>query len=142
MTEKSSKKTVDSPAGTSIHVEGGIHAGRDVVMGDQNNVYYQQVQSPAQFLAELQAVQAQLAALKQQPALPAGQAPVVEMVEGQVREVAEEAQQPQPRSALIVAKLNAAKAMLDSLSGTLGSAMDLGAKIGMLVVIAGKLFGG
>jgi hypothetical protein len=140
MAKKSTENVNGS--GTTINVKGGIHAGHDVVMGSQQNVYYQQVQTPAQFLAELQTVQAQLGALKQQPALPEGQAATIEIVEGQVTEVVEEVQKPQPRSAVIVAKLNAAKAVLDSLSGTLGSGMDLVGKITLLAALAGKLFGG
>ncbi|MCX6080210.1 MAG: hypothetical protein NTW32_11805, partial [Chloroflexi bacterium] len=53
-------------------IKGGIHAGRDVIQGDQTNYITQQIaniQSSAEFVRALNEVQAQIAALKTQPGL-------------------------------------------------------------------------
>lgn len=147
MAENSGKKIVKSAEqdDSKITVKGGIHAGRDVIMGDQTNYIYQQIaqiESPAEFLSALRQVQAEVLALRQQPALPEDQAQMVDIVEGQVSQVVEEAQKPQPLGAKMTALLSSAKATLDLISGTIGSAVDLGVKIGGLAAIAQKLFGG
>jgi hypothetical protein len=129
--------------GTTINIEGGVHAKRDVIMGNQT-VYYQQIaqiQTPAEFLVELQRIQAEIAALRQMPELAGEQAQMIEIVEGQVSQAAEEAQKPQPLAERIAARLNSARLILDSIGGALQSAVDLGVKIGGLVMIVSRIFG-
>jgi len=128
-------------AKTSISVGGNIVAKRDVIMGDQYN-YPQQVASPAEFVAGLQKLQAQIAALKQQPALTPAQAQTIEVVEGQIKDVVEEAQKPQPLAARMTATLVRAKAVMDSLAGSVTSAVGLGTALAGFGQIALKLFGG
>ena len=128
-----------------IAVVGGIHAGRDVIMGDQYNDLRQQVAqigTPAEFVAQVQALQAQLAALKQQPDLLPAQVQTLEVVEGNVQEAVEEAQKPEPLAARITATLTGASAVMDSLSKSVQAAVGLGAVLGGLAQIALRLFGG
>ena len=134
-----------SAAKTQIAVAGSIKAGRDVIIGDQYNDFRQQianVASPGEFAAELKKLQAEIAALKGQATLTPAQAQTVEVVEGQIQQVVEEAQKAQPVAARITATLTGAKAVMDSLSGGIASAVGLGTTIAAFGQIALKLFGG
>jgi hypothetical protein len=131
--------------GTQINVRGGIHAGRDVVMGDQYNQIYQKVEqnpSPAEFLSALQQVQQELALIKQQPDLNSALVRNLEVVESSVIMAAEIAGQPEPPADDIKVTLIEAKETMDLISGSLGSAVKLGTLIGNLALLAGRVFGG
>jgi hypothetical protein len=131
--------------GTQFNIKGGIHAGRDVVMGDQYNQIYQKVEqnpSPVEFLAALQQVQQELALIKQQPDLNTALVRNLEIVESSVIVAAEMADQPEPPADDIKATLTEAKETMDLISGSLGSAVKLGALIGNLALLAGRVFGG
>lgn len=126
------------------HIEGGVHAGRDVILGDQYNQIVQQVQnnpSPAEFTAALKQVQAELAALKQQPALSAVQAQVVQIAVEKVQAASDVASQPEPQVNELKAALTDAKESVQLISGSLLAAVQLGALIGELIVLAGRVFG-
>ena len=146
---KSTKRRTKTPTiGTmkgGIVVGGSIKAGRDVIMGDQYNDLRQQVAqigSPAEFVAKAQELQAQIAALKQQPELSPAQVGTIEVVEGQVKQAIEEAQKPQPLAARINATLTGAKAVMDSMGKGVTAAVGLGTVLAGLGQIALKLFGG
>ncbi|MEK7786776.1 MAG: hypothetical protein AAB658_15305, partial [Chloroflexota bacterium] len=88
-----------SPAAKTMVSAKTIKAGRDIIMGDQKNIIDNRRQianiaSPAEFVAELHKLQAQIAALKQERQITPAQAQAVEVVEGRVKEVIEEAQKP------------------------------------------------
>ena len=144
------KKTTTQPHQTAtakggIAVAGGIHAGRDVIMGDQYNDFRQQVAqiaTPAEFAVQLQALQTELARLKQQPGLLPVQVETVQVVEDDVQRVLDETEKPQPLPARITATLTGAKQVMDSLSESVQSAVGLGAVIAGLIQIAATLFGG
>jgi hypothetical protein len=87
-------------------------------------------------------LQEQLAALKGQPDLRPEQVQTLEVVEGDVQKVIEEAQKPHPLAARITATLAGAKAVMDSLGESVKSAVGLGAVLAGLAQIALKLFGG
>ena len=147
MTEESDVEKTKPEAETKgrIVVSGGIHAGRDVIMGDQYNDFRQQVAqigTPAEFVVQVQALQAQLAALKQQAELSPAQAKTIEVVEESVEQALDAAQEPQPAVARITATLTAAKAVMDSLAGSVQSAVGLGAVLAGLIQVAATLFGG
>jgi hypothetical protein len=128
-----------------VTISGGVHAGRDVIMGDQYNYFRQevaQISSPGEFVAKVQELQAQIAALKQQPDLLPAQVESIEVVEGQVGQVIEEARKPQPLAARITAALSGAKGVIDSLGESVKSAIGLGAALAELGQVALKLFGG
>jgi hypothetical protein len=147
MTDKSDVEKAEPAAGTHgrIVVTGGIHARRDVIMGDQYNDFRQQVAqvvSAEEFVAQAQELQAILAEIKRQPELSPEQAETVEVVEGQVQQVIEEAGKPQPVVARITATLTGARAVMDSLGETVKSAVGLGAVLAGLADVALKVFGG
>lgn len=136
-----------SPAARTMVSAKTIKAGRDIIMGDQKNIIDNRrqiahVASPAEFVAELQKLQAQIAALKQERQITPAQVQAVEVVEGQVKEVIEEAQKPQPLGARITAALTGAQAVLGSMAGSVTAAVGLGATLAGLGQIALKLFGG
>ena len=86
-------------SGTTIKVEGGIHAGRDAVMGDvtyknYTETHIQNIRTPKEFTAALDDLQTQIAALKQQPGLTAAQSRNLEVAEQKVSQAAQMAQQP------------------------------------------------
>jgi phage shock protein A len=113
-------------------------------MGDQYNDLRQQianVATPAEFVAGAQQAQAHIAALKQQPNLLPAEVRRLEVVEGDVKEVIEEAKKPKPLGERINATLTSAKETMDRLGGSVKSAMELGAILGGLAQIALKIFG-
>jgi hypothetical protein len=121
-------------------------AGRDVIFGDQYNYNFQQqvaqIQSPQEFVAKLHELQKELTQIKQQPDVLPDQKETLQLVEGQVSEVIEEALKPRPASERIVAKLKSAKAVMDSLGDGVKSAIGFGTVIAGFGAIALKLFGG
>jgi hypothetical protein len=135
-----------------VMVGGNISAGRDVIQGDQFNDYRQQlgqISSPQDFVAELQKLLEQIAALKQAPELNGGDRQLVEVVEGRLAEAAEEAAKLEPKSEDIVTTLEKAKKTLDALTAGVTSAIGLGTTIGSLVhhidqlgSLAHHIFGG
>jgi len=154
-TKMSSKKKNSSS--TTFNIKGGIHAGgniiqgdqtiyhasRDIIQGDQVNytINYQNIQSPAELAVVLQQVQAQMAALKQQPGLTGAQKQIVESAGKKVAEAAEESGKPEPLGERIQTTLAEAKDYMDSIGGSLQSAAALGKAIGGLLVMVAKIFG-
>ena len=139
------RKDTGAEAKPGIYVRGNIRAGRDVIMGDQINDLRQQVAqivSPHEFLARLQELEAILAQVKQQPGLLPAQVETIEVVEGQIQQVVEEAKKPKPLAARITATLTGAKAVMDSLGEGVKSAIGLGAVLAGLAQMALKVFGG
>ncbi len=139
------KKKTTAQTQPGISVSGDIRAGRDVIMGDQYNYWRQevaQISTPAEFLAKVQELQAHIAALKQQPTLLPAQVESIEVVEGQVEQVLEEAHKPRPLAARITAALSGAQGVMDSLGKSVKSAIGLGAVLAELGQVALKLFGG
>lgn len=128
--------------GKSYQISGGVHVGRDAVFGDQSNVYYQtaNIQTPSEFLVELQKLQAQLAALKQQTVITAEQVQSIEKAESQVNEAITEIKKPKPIGKRIEDTLTSAKKTIDSLSGGLKSAVGLGIALAGLIQLVSNLF--
>ena len=146
---KSARRRTKTPTiGTmkgGIVVGGDIRAGRDVIMGDQYNDMRQQVaqiSSPAEFIAKAQELQAKIAEIKKQPNLLPAQAATLDVVEGNVKQAIQAAQEPQPVGARINATLTGAKAVMDSMGKSVTSAVGLGTVLAGLGQIALKLFGG
>ncbi len=138
MTKKS------SPPKTQVNVKGNVIAKRDVIMGDQYNDFRQQIAqivSPQEFVAQLQELQGKLAQVKQQPDLLPQHKETLEIVEGDVVEIIEEAKKPQPKLARIKARLDAAEGVMKSLGKSVTAAVGLGTAIAGFGQIALKLFG-
>ncbi len=134
----------DEKGGQVFNIQGGVHAKRDVIMGDQNNIITNNtanIESPAQFVEALKQVQAQVAGIKQEQ-LTAAQKRNLEAVEGQIEAVSLEAGKPKPQLAHIQTTLKDARETMDMLAGGLNSAAALGTTIGGLALLAVKLFGG
>ena len=141
------KRESKSQGGTTFNIQGGIHAGRDVVNGPQTNYITihnttTNYNSPAELVTALQQLQAQVAALKTAPGLDESDIKMVEAVEGRVQEAAGEAQKPAPDGGRITSTLEKARKTMDLLTGSVGSAVTLGATIGNIILAASKLFGG
>ena len=139
------KQAASSPK-VAVTIHGNVTAGGSVVFGEQYNYNFQQqvaqIQSPQEFVTKLQELQSQLAQIKQLPEVKEDQKETLQLVEGQVKDVIDEAQKPQPASERIVAKLKSAKAVMDSLGDSVKSAVGLGTAIAGFGAIALKLFGG
>jgi hypothetical protein len=130
---------------TQVNIKGNVSAGRDMIYGDQYNdfrVQVAQITSPQEFVAKLQELQGQIGQVKQQPDLLPEQQETLEIVEGQVTEVIEEAQKPQPKLARIKARLDAAEGTMTSLAKSVTAAVGLGTAIAGFGQIALKLFWG
>ncbi len=128
-----------------ITIGGNVIAKRDVIIGDQYNDFRQQVAqigSPAEFVEQVKKLQEQLAALKELPGLLPEHVQTLEVVEGDVQKVIEEAQKPKPLAARMTATLTGAKAVMDSLGESVKSALGLGTVLAGLAQIALKVFGG
>jgi chaperonin GroEL (HSP60 family) len=145
MAARSKKDSED--AKQVINIKGNVSAGRDVIQRDQTNIITNtstqiaNLASPAAFVSALQQVQAQLAGIKQAE-LSKAQVRNLEVVEGLVLEVSEEAQKPQPVLERIQGSLAEAKETLELLACSLVAASALGTTLGGLAVAAIKLFGG
>ena len=127
-----------------IEIHGDVHAGRDVIMGNQVNDFLQQVAqiaSPEEFVARARELQAMLAEIKGQPELSQAEVDTIEVVEGQMEQVIKEAGKPQPLAARITATLTGAKLVMDSMGDTVKSAIGLGTVVAGLVEIVPKVFG-
>jgi chromosome segregation ATPase len=132
---------------SGIHIEGGVHAGRDVILGDQYNYGLRderiaQIASPDEFRKALAEIQAQIAHLKQQPELSAAQKRNIEAAENQVTVAVEEAQKPKASGSKIKEALTDAKDTFDLISGGLEAAVKLGSTLAPIIGLAIKLFGG
>ena len=130
--------------GPTFNIKGGVHAGRDVIMGDQYNRIFQKVEqnpSPAEFAAALRAAREEIDAQKQQPGLTSAQVRNLEIASVKVLEAADKPGQPEPPVDEIKAALSEAKETMDLLSGSLLSAVNLGALLGNLILLAGRVFG-
>jgi len=142
--------TQKKTAGNIYNIQGGIHAGRDVIGGNQtknvtittitNITNINTIQSSADFTAALQQVQAQVAALKRGQ-LTTAQARNVNEVESRLAEAAQEIQKPQPLGARIKTALAEAKDTLELLGSGLGAALAIGKAIEGLMPFITKLFG-
>jgi hypothetical protein len=138
-------KKTESKTGHTFNIQGEIHAGRDVIQGDVSNYYSQylaQINTPPELAEKLLELAAEVATLKQQPRIAASEALVIEATETGLKEAAEQTVQPVPLGARVVGTLEKVKKTLEVLSGSLAAATDLGMKIGALILLASKIFGG
>jgi hypothetical protein len=125
-----------------VHIEGGIHAGRDVIQGDQINYGARDIQisTPSEFVATLSEIQAALATLKQQPGLSPVQLRNLEAAETKIAITKQEAQKPDADASTIWKSLIEVKEIFDLLSGAIAPVAGLGPVLGNLIVLAVQLF--
>ncbi len=135
-----------------VVVGGNINAQRDVVMGNQTNITDNRIahiSTPREFVAELEKLRAQIAALKHSPDLDAGDQQTVQIIEGRVSDAATEASKPEPDGNKVVALLDKAGKTMTALGAGVTTAIGLGETLGKIgpylgqaVEAARRLFGG
>ncbi|MBI5305491.1 MAG: hypothetical protein HY868_25405 [Chloroflexi bacterium] len=112
-------------------VVGNIRAKR-VIVGNQTNYYDNRkiaIATPQQFIAEAEKLQAQIAQVKQLPALPTAQAPLVLAAEQNVQMATAEAKKDKPNPNVINENLKTAAATMDLIGKTVAAAQGVGQKI-------------
>ncbi len=127
-----------------INIKGGVHAKRDVIMGDQYNQIVQHIENyptPAGFATALTRVQQEMSILKAQSDLTAAQIRNLEYAEAKVLEAEQKARLPEPQADDIKTALIEAKETIDAISGGLTSAVGLGTLLGHLIGMIGRAFG-
>ena len=139
-----SKRSSSRPA---YNIQGGVHAGRDVITGNQTNTYYPtrqtlNVTTPADFVAELQKLKAEIERLKQLPDTDAAAARRLEVVQADLQDAIVDAEKEQPAAQRINNTLDGAKETMEKLEGSITSAVNLGTTLGNLALIASRVFGG
>jgi len=157
MTQKTTKPKAKKTAGERtqakaaggnvFNVEGGIHVGRDMIAGDQKNVYYQNQQtihitSPTQFMDELQKLKDEIEQLKSQPNVEPAALRRMEVVQADIQDALDESAKERPAAERINKTLDSARETMEKVGGSVASAVNLGTALGNLALIAMKLFGG
>ena len=138
-------KKTESKSGHTYNIHGDIHAGRDVNQGDVHNYYTQnlaQFSTPPELAEKLLELAAEIATLKQQPRIAASETLMIEAAETGLKEAAEETAKPVPLGERVVSTLEKARKTMEVLSGSLAAAVDVGMKIGAVILLASKIFGG
>jgi hypothetical protein len=133
--------------GNTFNIEGGVRAGRDVVMGDQTKTVYQTTQTfnittPAQFVDELNKLKEEIEKLKSQPDVDKSTSLRMELAQAEIETAMEEAKKEQPTAERIKNTLDSAKEVMNKIGGGVTSAINLGTTLGNLALLALKVFGG
>ncbi len=147
MPKKTVKSATGKPVKSNFNIQGGIHARRDVIMGDQENTFYQtgqtlNITSPNQFIEELQKLKAEIERLKQLPSVDPAAARRLIAVEGDIQDAIIEAEKDEPIAERINSTLDGAKETMKKLGGSITTAVNLGTTLGSLALLALKIFGG
>ena len=139
MARKVTPKPPENVEGTIIYgnVNAGTFIGRDQI--NYNNQQTLNINTPAEFVAELRRLQAEIQSLKAQ--LEPDDAMQVDLVIQRVETAIVEAEQPKPVVERIRTALEKAQKNMTLLDGTLQSAMSLGATLATLGALALKVFG-
>lgn len=142
------KKKKDKKDKPNIHIEGGVHAGRDTVFGDKTEYNYNygtppdEIKTREEFISELENLKAELKQLRKSGVVPEAQQDQLKTAEGNVKKALKESQKDKPAADNIKSHLDTAKAMLE----LVGSGVDVAAKIATVVTplaaLALKLFVG
>ena len=140
------KRKKETPS-VGIHVEGGVHAGRDIIQGNQYNLaphdfQLANVTSPAEFAEKLVEILNAVTVLKQQPELSSAQIRNIEIAEEQITEASEKAKGTNIDGAEVKDLLTKAKETFDLLSGSIAAAAGLGVVLGNMAKLAIQVFEG
>ena len=133
--------------GSTFNIEGGIHANRDVIMGNQYKTTYNNQQtfnitSPAEFMDELNKLKEEIEQLKAQPDMDKATALRMELAQAEIDNAMKEAGKEQPTAERIKSSLDSAKEAMDKIGGSVTSAINLGTTLGNLALLAMRVFGG
>ena len=146
--EPASKGAQTKPSsGNTYNIQGGIHAKRDVNMGDQSNTYYQTTQTlnvstPAEFIMELQKLSGEIERQKALPGADPASVRRLGVVEADIEDVIAEAEKEAPDVERIKTTLDGAKETMEKLGGSITAAVNLGTALGGLALLVWKVFGG
>lgn len=147
--ETKPRKTATSKKadGPNIIIHGNINVGGDFISRDQyktviTNETINNISSPADFVAALNQLRAEIEALKVQPSIKPAVARRLNTVEGDIADVITEAKNEKPVAERIKSTLESAKDTMNLIKGSVGSAVALGTALGKLALIAWKIFGG
>lgn len=145
------KARPDKPAsqktgGTNITVLGSIKVAGNWINGDQhntitNNYITNNISSPADFVAALNQLRAEIEALKAKPETEPAVRRRLNTVQEDLAEAITEAEGEKPAAGRIRSTLEGAKDTLDRIEGSLGSAMQLGTTLGNLALMVWNIFG-
>lgn len=122
-------------------MKGGVVAGKinvkgSWIQGNQYNDYRQQIANiatPAQFIAEAQKVQAQIAEAKKQPDLLPSQTRKIDTAEADVQDAIAEAQKEKPDPKSIQTTLTSAAETMASVGKTMEAAQSMGEKVDKVI---------
>lgn len=133
--------------GSNIIVHGNINVGGDFISRDQyktvtHNEITNNISSPADFVAVLNQLKAEIEVLKSQPNLDSTVARRLHTVVGDIKDVVTEAEKEKPVAERIKSTLESAKDTINLIKGSVGSAVALGTTLGNLALIALRIFGG
>lgn len=132
--------------GPNIIVHGNINVGGDFISRDQyktvtHNETTTNISSPADFVAVLNQLKAEIEALKSQPNIEPAVIRRLNTVEGDITDVITETESEKPVAERIKTTLESAKDTMDRISGSIGSAVTLGTTLGNLALMAMQIFG-
>jgi hypothetical protein len=120
-----------------VLVQGSIKAGRDVIQGNQYNDYRQQiaqVATPAQFITEAEKLQAEIAKVKELPALSPAKAPLVLAAEQNVQTATTEAKKEKPDPNIIQDNLKTAAETMEGVGKAIDAAGKVGTKVDEVII--------
>lgn len=149
--EKKKSKTRKSPApkksdGPNIIVHGNINVGGNWINRDQNNTITNNyttnnISSPADFVAALNQLKAEIEALKSQAEIEPIVIRRLNTVQDDIADVIAEAENEKPVAERIKSTLEGAKDTMNLIKGSVGAAVALGTTLGNLALMAAHIFG-
>lgn len=133
--------------GPNIVVHGNINVGGDFISRDQyktvtTNETINNISSPADFVSALNQLKAEIEALKSQSNIEPFVARRLNTVQDDITDVITQVESEKPVAERIKSTLESAKDTMERISGSIGSAVNLGTTLGNLALIAWKVFGG
>ena len=133
--------------GPNIVVHGNINVGGDFISRDQyktvtTNETINNISSPADFVSALNQLKAEIETLKSQSNIEPFVARRLNTVQDDIADVISEVESEKPVAERIKSTLESAKDTMERISGSIGSAVNLGTTLGNLALIAWKVFGG
>ena len=133
--------------GPNITVHGNINVGRDFIARDQYNTIIHNetinnISSPADFVAALNQLKAEIETLKSQADIEPAVIRRLNTVQDDIADVITEAEHEKPVAERIKSTLESAKDTMNLIKGSVGSAVALGTTLGNLALMASRIFGG
>jgi L-ribulose-5-phosphate 3-epimerase UlaE len=127
----------------SYNIRGGIQAGRDVILGDQQiiNTQITTIKTSADFVTELEKIESEIKKIKKNSGIPKPDKQRIAAAQENIRAAILEAQRNKPLGTKIKETLDNAKEIMEKVTGNINVAIGLGAIIGELAQVALRVFG-